>query len=250
MKIRNTYGLIYIGLQIRLLRHTEEGDEVKFVLDNIKELEDELERSELLVSLNALQSLNTIRNTINELKKRKQTELINKEESETISEEMRAIEKIVFSEATTKKIYVIPQRRYNEKYLLDSPDKLLKPGVFEKFTDIGQFDFSSACRCLSFGEGTACAFHILRATEDTLKSMYFHFKKTNRLEKPMWGPMTTELRNKRDPKPSVTILDTLDVIRNSYRNPTQHPQVIYDIDSAQDLFGLCIDILNKMTMSL
>lgn len=250
MKIKDTYSLIYIGLQIRLLRNISIDNEVNFVLDNIKTLEEELEESELFVSLNAVKSLNLFRITITELEKLDKNTKITKAHQSAITDQMRIIEAIVFSEATTKKIYVIPQRRYNEKYLLDEPHKLLKENVFDKFTDICKFDFTAASRCLSLGEGTACAFHILRATEDTLKAVYFHFKKTNRLDKPMWGPMTNQLRSKREPKPDNTILDTLDVIRNSYRNPTQHPQVTYDIDSAQDLFGLCIDCLNKMTQYL
>jgi hypothetical protein len=80
--------------------------------------------------------------------------------------------------------------------------------------------------------------------------MYFHFKKSKRIKKPMWGPMTDELRKKIGGKPDLVILDTLDVIRKSYRNPTQHPETIYDIESGQDLFGLCLDILNKMTQYL
>lgn len=247
MKIRDSYGLIYIGLQIRLLRNLESSDLASFVLENIKSLEDALEESELLVSLNAIKSLNVLQKDIKQLKQKPTDEAIEKGICDSIKEEMITIENIVFSESTIKKIYVIPQRRYNEKYLLDEPHKLLKHGVFDKLSEIGKFDFTAACRCLSFGEGTSCAFHILRATEDTLKTTYFHFKKTNRLEKPMWGPMTDELRAKREPKPNTTTLDTLDVIRKSYRNPTQHPQVTYDIDSAQDLFGLCLDILNKMT---
>lgn len=250
MKIRDTYGLILIGLQIRLLRNIKSDDTIEFVIDNIDRLEKELEESDLLVSLNAIQSLNQLQKSIEELKKLEKTTQVGGVHKNKIVAEMETIEKIVFSEATTKKVYVIPQRRYNEKYLLDEPHKLLKAGVFNKFSEICKFDFTAACRCMSFGEGTACAFHILRATEDTLKGMYYHFKKTNRLEKPMWGPMTSELRAKREPKPDKTLLDTLDVIRNSYRNPTQHPQVTYDIDSAQDLFGLCLDSLNKMTQYL
>jgi len=38
----------------------------------------------------------------------------------------------------------------------------------------------------------------------------------------------------------------LDNIRRSFRNPTQHPDKIYDIQEVQDLFGLCIDAINRM----
>ena len=66
----------------------------------------------------------------------------------------------------------------------------------------------------------------------------------------MWGPMTDELRAKKTNKPDETTLSALDVVRISYRNPTQHPQVKYDIESAQDLLGVCIDLLNKMAKEI
>jgi len=66
----------------------------------------------------------------------------------------------------------------------------------------------------------------------------------------MWGPMITELRAKRTNRPPQVLLDSLDNIRVYYRNPTQHPDAIYDIDSAQDLFGVCIDVIGKMASEL
>jgi len=44
--------------------------------------------------------------------------------------------------------------------------------------------------------------------------------------------------------------DHLDHIRRSFRNPTQHPDKIYDIQEAQDLFGLCVDAVNRMSRSV
>lgn len=127
---------------------------------------------------------------------------------------------------------------------------MFKSGVYDSLSEMARFDISSACRCLLFGEATAAAFHILRATEEVLRCYYFHYKKTKRLENPMWGPMTTELRNKSRNKPPTIILDSLDMVRKSYRNPTQHPNLIYDIESSQDLIGVCIDLVNKMSLDI
>jgi hypothetical protein len=66
----------------------------------------------------------------------------------------------------------------------------------------------------------------------------------------MWGPMSAQLRALTSNKPSETILNTLDLVRVSYRNPTQHPEAKYDIESAQDLLGVCIDLINKMASEL
>jgi hypothetical protein len=66
----------------------------------------------------------------------------------------------------------------------------------------------------------------------------------------VWGSMTSALERKKVRKPSKTILESLDLIRSSYRNPTQHPRIKYDINQAQDLFGLCVDIINKLVLDL
>lgn len=53
------------------------------------------------------------------------------------------------------------------------------------------------------------------------------------------------LRHRKKPPPAA-LLDNLDNIRRSFRNPTQHPDKIYDIQEAQDLFHLCVDVVNRM----
>ncbi len=220
------------------------------VLKSFDALETQLEDADLPVSLSALTNINRLQDTIKEIRKLDPKITVTEEHQEILRIEMATMENIVFSESRIKKIYIIPQRRYNSSYLLNEPEKLLKNGTLNKLSDIARYDFLSACRCLAFGESTASAFHILRTTEDTLKHVYFEFKKTNRLDKPMWGPMTDQLRNKTGKKPDETTLNTLDLVRTSYRNPTQHPLVTYDIDSAQDLFGICLDLINKLAFYL
>lgn len=66
----------------------------------------------------------------------------------------------------------------------------------------------------------------------------------------MWGDMLDQLKAKTKNKPPATLLISLDLIRSAYRNPTQHPQETYEIDSAQDLFGVCLDVIGKMTEEL
>jgi hypothetical protein len=245
MNTVNCLGLIRIGLVIRWLMNICENDSVRSVLEEISKLETRLLNFDFPVSKTAICEITTFKSVRHEIEQLKETS-IGQDLANRIRKAARNIEEIIIAEAVTKRIYLIPQRRYNGDFLIDSPDKLLKDGVFGKLSDIGKFDFTSASRCVAFGEATASAFHILRVTEDTLKLLYYKFKKTNRIEKPMWGPMTTELRSKRAPKPKEEILNALDIVRVSYRNPTQHPVVKYDIDSAQDLFGLCIDLINKM----
>lgn len=60
-----------------------------------------------------------------------------------------------------------------------------------------------------------------------------------------WGVLTEDLAKRRK-KPSETILKNLDYIRDNFRNPTAHPEVRYDIEEAQSLFNLCVDIISRM----
>ncbi len=86
----------------------------------------------------------------------------------------------------------------------------------------------------------------MRMLEEQVKQLYLAYKKTKRLERPMWGPMTEELRKKRSPKPTDKLLDHLDSMRVHFRNPTQHPTAFYTMDEAQDLLNQTISAVNRI----
>jgi len=62
----------------------------------------------------------------------------------------------------------------------------------------------------------------------------------------MWGDMLKQLVERKKNRLPDSLLECLDNIRESYRNPTNHPEAVYNIDEAEDLLGLCIDVTNKM----
>ena len=246
MKISSSYELIQIGLAVRLLRHCEKNYPPLHIVTHIDMLLKQLEKVGFQVSLAGSTELKKINDELKESKE----EIAGEDKVIQLNREMDLMERVIYSEAITKKVYTLPERRFNSDSLLKNPKNVLKEGVVEKLSDMAKFDVKSGCRCILFGEATASVFHILRATEDTLKQYYFHHKKQNRLEKPMWGDMTIELRKKHRNKPPQVILDSLDLVRISYRNPTQHPDAKYDIDGAQDILGVCVDLINKMAGEL
>lgn len=247
MEAQSSYTLISVGLAIRLLRYLTGSKTVDFATVHIGLLEEGLAANSFNVSLAGMDELLTINK---KLADHDANEELGKEIAEQITTEMTFVEKTVFAEAMTKRVYTFAERRFNSDYLRQHPDKLFKSGIHSRLPDIARSDVAGACRCILFGEATAAAFHILRATEDVLRQYYFHHKKRNRLAKPMWGPMTTELRTKKTNKPPAVVLDSLDLVRTSYRNPTQHPDTTYDIESVQDLMGVCIDLINRMAAEL
>ena len=244
MKTINSYSYIAIGLFTRFIRGLEENAEKKKFINGIDSLKTYLLEANFSVSLVAIESLITFRNKFEN--ESESTPLISLEDANEIREEVAHLEKTIFAEASTKQIYSLTNRRYNSEYLLNSPEKLFNEKIFEKIPEFYQLDIKYANFCILFGLGTAAAFHILRASEGILRDYYKQLVKKNRITTLLWNPMIEHLRNKKTSKPPKTLLDNLDNIRYNYRNPTNHPELFYNIDEAQDLYGLCIDVINKM----
>ena len=100
---------------------------------------------------------------------------------------------------------------------------------------------------LAFELPTAAAFHFLRGTEEALRDFYLKSVKRDRIKEPrMWGPIVSHLRTRKKPPPAL-LLDNLDSLRSNFRNPTQHPEKVFDLDEAQDLLALAIDSINRMS---
>lgn len=247
MEAKKSYALIVLGLCVRSPFNSFPSDPARIPKKHIRMLREGLSSAGFDVSLAGLQELDGIATKLHQLHDEDE---IGADLAAQLAGFMQAFEKILHAESSTKRIYVIPKRRFNSEFLLDSPQNLLKTGAYARLSPIAQSDLTSGCRCLAFGEGTAAAFHILRATEDTLKKYHLHKVKRRRLAKPMWGNMISALRQLKRNKPAAPLLDSLDLVRINYRNPTQHPELFYDIESAQDLFGVCIDVIGKMAAEL
>jgi len=250
MEDRNSYDYIQLGMIIRLLQYGPYT--YKFVLAEIQKFEKLLHdiNFEVTIAMTLSSEYVDLKNFIKEKSASSPNDNVSKDEENKLEENFSNIEQVIFAESSTKNIYTIPSRRYNSLYLLKTPQKLFKQGHFDKFSALAQSDISSSAKCILFGESTASAFHILRGTEDTLKQYYFLHRKQKRLAKPMWGNMVEQLKVKKNNKPPKPLLDALDMIRANYRNPTQHPEAVYTIDTAQDLFGVCLDVLGKMAEEL
>lgn len=250
MLVKSSYEPISLGLWIRTLNSATPASTKEWATEAFKKMHALLLSNDLRVSL-AYTNGDKYGDTIKSLNGLQSDNApIGALIASKISERMQALEQVVFAESATKKIYILPDRRFNTEYLLNNPSKLLKDGAFEKLDEIAQHDINGACKCLLFGQSTAAAFHILRATESVLKSYYFHHRKKDRLKKPMWADMVSQLQAKKVGKPSLGLLKSLDNIRQTYRNPTQHPEAIYDIDRVQDLFGVCLDVIGQMADEL
>jgi hypothetical protein len=228
LRQKGIYNYFVFGFNYGVIKRTGlQGEPRDVALDYLNEFFEFLAELELQVTERVASDLEDILKTIRD------------GEAERIDASLDA-------ELQLKKAYVLTKKRYPLESLLTEPSALLANGVHDRLSDNAKRDYRLACLQVALNQPTAAAFHLMRMLEEQVKSLYFSFKKTKRLEKPMWGPMTQQLRSKRAPKPSNKWLDHLDSMRIRFRNPTQHPQAFYSIDEAQDLLNQTIVAVNMI----
>lgn len=142
--------------------------------------------------------------------------------------------------------FTIQPKMLDVTKLLRCPNELFPPGVFAALEAISRFDFDEAGKCIAFERPTAAAFHILRATEQSVRTFYKAVVKQKRIKSDMWGLLTADIRKRPKGMKYENLLNHLDHIRLNFRNPTQHPEKIYDIHEVQHLWNLCADAVTQM----
>jgi hypothetical protein len=172
------------------------------------------------------------------------TRKVTRKEADEISKSALTLEAAIFAEAAGIHTFVTRDKRFEVRKLLEDVRSLMAPDVFEALPEIAKYDFGEAGRCIAFEAPTAAAFHLMRGTEDVLKWFYTSIVKRNRRQL-MWASMVKHLGERRNGPPEI-LLTMLNSLRVNFRNPTQHPDKIYDVEEAQDLLVLSIDVVNRM----
>jgi hypothetical protein len=180
----------------------------------------------------------------------KPDEIISEQDAALASDELDKIDPALDAEITLRSAYVLTKKRYPLETLLDEPLSLLGANAEKTLTETSKLDFALGCRQIALSEPTAAAFHLMRMLEEQVKVLYFAFKKTKHLEVLLWGPMTAQLKTKNAPKPSAKLLSHLDGMRQHFRNPTQHPELFYTLDEAEDLLSQTITAVHMIAAEL
>lgn len=173
---------------------------------------------------------------------------LNHRDAEALRAAVQEMQKTCIAEADGIFAFVVSDKRLDVNKLLDDPGGLFSPGTFEKLSLFAQNEFVEAAKCIAFERATAAAFHLVRGTEEQLRGFYLATVKRDRVDL-MWGPMVAHLR-KRSQGPPRPRLDALDNIRVNFRNPTQHPDAVYDIHGAQDLWSVCVDAVSRIVKAM
>ncbi len=238
--------LIYFGTSQRYLQDATSRYKIKgdgLVLDNIDRFVGQIDELGFTVTRRAARPLAELREELEKSTEQRLTE----KQAERLKKVMQELRPTLVAEGGGTIAYIISERRYPIEKLLDDPGSLFAEEVFTKLPQLAQYDFGEAAKCLAFERPTAAAFHMLRGTESTLRDFYCQKIKKNRSEL-MWGPMIQSMRVKAERFPQV-LLNHLDNIRASFRNPTAHPEKTYDLDEVRTSLDL-IDVANRMVHGL
>ncbi|MCE9537669.1 MAG: hypothetical protein K8R85_00400 [Bacteroidetes bacterium] len=249
MKSQSIDQYVFFGTAVRFLQDVKEGSQIhgdSWIIGNIESYFNYLKMLGLTVTERASYDLQKY---LIELKKLPVDARLTEEQSTNLSAKITKIRDTLFAELGGVEAFVTTSKRLDIQKLIKDISSLLSQGCYSKLSDIARYDLTEAGMCIAFERPTAAAFHLMRATEDVLKSFYCTLVKHKRVSL-MWGPMISDLKNKNKAKKHETLLNHLDNIRLSFRNPTQHPDKIYDIQEVQDLWGLCSDAINRMAQVL
>lgn len=245
MQTRKLDEFVKIGTSLRYLIDINPGTALHgsgFVLSNIESLLQGLLRLGFLVSTRGAHDIFSIRDRLQQLP---QDAVLSYADREALYAAVNDVYPIVRAEAAGMIAFVTTDKRIDVAKLIEKVNLLLAPGVYDALPSLVRYDLSEAGKCIAFERATAAAFHLLRATEGALRWLIAAMAPEATAEPMNWGPVIEALR-KHPAAPPPELLNHLDNIRRSFRNPTQHPDKVYDIYEAQDLLGLCFDAINRM----
>ena len=247
---RSIRDYVLIGACLRYLQDVQIGDRIigsVYATGNIDRFLKELDKLELNVTRRASRDLKKLYETLNKLPEDSKFEGDNRNE---LLETITALRKTFQAETEGIQAIIITDKRYSIDKL-QNIRTLLDSGVYDKLPDLARYDLDECGLCICFERNTAAGFHLLRATEEILKHFHKIYIRKKYTTFKTWGNYTNELKNKNKGKrPDISLINHLDNIRNSFRNPTQHPDKIYDVEEVQNLLGVCLDVINRMGREL
>jgi hypothetical protein len=249
MQSRAIWEYIYFGTALRYLQDARAGWKVGstdewYVRRNLEHFIEDLKKFDLPVSYQSTGDLHKILGELRAVDDDDAT--LTAEQAAELNQEMLFVRKTLEAESRLSIAYIVTEKRLDVKKLVGNVAALMSQGVWAKLPDLARADLAEAGKCVAFELPTASAFHSLRATEGVLRHFYRGVIKQKRLADPMWGPMVEQMRQKKSNRPDDTLLDVLDRIRVNFRNPTNHPDAMYDIHEAQDVFLACLEAIGRM----
>ena len=146
---------------------------------------------------------------------------------------------------------VTPTGIYSISDLVENAEDVFPSSLKKKLSDDAIQEIRQSGRCLAFGVGTACGFHILRATEAVVHDYYTKIcmqgNTCDKLES--WGAYIASFRQAQDAD-AKRIAEMLQQVKDHDRNLIMHPEISLDDDEAHTLFELAKGAIMAMAEKL
>ncbi|WP_165792376.1 DUF4145 domain-containing protein [Thalassospira lohafexi] len=166
------------------------------------------------------------------------------DDAEKIGFLYRTLFRVIKAEVSEDIVWSFTEKRLGVEKLREDVSALFAEGVFSSLPQDTRFDFSEAGKCISFERPTAAAFHLMRGLEAFIRHFYVVSVRRGRLKDNNWFRIVQHMSDKKVLDKSVC--NHLQHIRDNFRNPTAHPDKFYDIEEAQDLFSLTVEVANRL----
>lgn len=258
MEAVSLYDYYSFGFNYYILTNNLSGNITETFAEDVGRYLEMITKLDLEVTMSSLK-LNGLQEDLVKLdklrKSRKKKEDIPPDLKASILNKINKADSTLDAELNTKYGYHLHPKKISQEILLDNIQKLFASNIFYLLPQIAQYDFKECGKCIAFDRFTASAFHALRGTEDVLKYYYSRLLNKVPTEKQTWGMFYTaidkEIKEDRiNPKPEEELMINIDTLRKYYRNKTQHPQLIYNSDEAQDLLFQCVRTVNQIYVDL
>jgi hypothetical protein len=155
-----------------------------------------------------------------------------------ISKAASEFETVLSAELQSMDTYLVSQKgSYRTPDLIERAEIIFPISIREDLSPETVADVRQAGRCLALDTPTAAGFHLIRAIESVMAAYY---AKVLGKEMPTrmrnWGIYIKKLKESGKADPRVTEL--LTHIKDNYRNPITHPEVMLDSDEVEVLLGV------------
>lgn len=129
--------------------------------------------------------------------------------------------------------------------LLDGAHKGYALEVIGVLTESCKNEIDEGGKCLAYERVTASGFHILRAVEIAIKRylLSIHNFVMPPLNRQNWGEYIKVLK---DNNASKVVVDSLQNIKDNYRNPLMHPKDTLQLGEAISLFSVCQGMIEAL----
>lgn len=159
---------------------------------------------------------------------------------------------VLNAELQSLAVYLVtPTGIYSTTDLVDNAADVIPGNLKAKLPVSAVEEITLSGRCLAFGVGTACGFHIIRATETVMHAYYAKMfkqgKKCEELES--WGSYINKFRNSEDVD-AKRIAEMLQQVKDHDRNLIMHPEVSLSGDEAHTLFDVAKGAIMAMAEEL